>query len=157
MTCSINIFIILFITLIIGICTEAKIRKQFVDSPQEPQAKSVDLNLQVLIFIKRCKSQLWAVGLNNYKTQFPNCSLIEEIYSRHYPFGMLKTTQWLLQTLLLFSAMYFPYFEVHDISLVVFFTLQFSVLFTGFYIIAQFMKVKIIQNQLICLLSSFLI
>jgi len=40
------------------------------------------------------KSQLWAVGLNNYKTKFPNCSLIEEIYSRHYPFGMLKTTQW---------------------------------------------------------------
>uniref|UniRef100_A0A915N1K2 Uncharacterized protein n=2 Tax=Meloidogyne TaxID=189290 RepID=A0A915N1K2_MELJA len=46
MTRSMNIFIILFITLIIGICTEAKIRKQFVDSPQEPQAKSVDANLQ---------------------------------------------------------------------------------------------------------------
>ncbi|CAK5006633.1 unnamed protein product [Meloidogyne enterolobii] len=63
------------------------------------------------------KSQLWAVGLNNYKTKFPNCSLIEEIYSRHYPFGKLKTTQWLLQTLLLFSAMYFPYFASNRASI----------------------------------------
>nr|CAD2176797.1 unnamed protein product [Meloidogyne enterolobii] len=56
MTRSINIFIILFITLIIGICTEAKIRKQFVDSPQEPQAKSVDLNLHEQIKIQKPKS-----------------------------------------------------------------------------------------------------
>nr|CAD2200397.1 unnamed protein product [Meloidogyne enterolobii] len=81
----------------------------------------VNLLLIFNLYKKMRKSQLWAVGLNNYKTKFPNCSLIEEIYSRHYPFGMLKTTQWLLQTLVLFSAMFFPYFEVHNISVGCFF------------------------------------
>ncbi|CAK5011374.1 unnamed protein product [Meloidogyne enterolobii] len=75
----------------------------------------VNLLLIFNLYKKMRKSQFWAVGLNNYKTKFPNCSLIEEIYSRHYPFGMLKTSQWLLQTLLLFSAMYFPYFRLHYI------------------------------------------
>lgn len=56
----------------------------------------VNLLLIFNLYKKMRKSQLWAVGLNNYKTKFPNCSLIEEIYSRHYPFGMLKTTQWVV-------------------------------------------------------------
>ncbi|KAL7073017.1 hypothetical protein ACQ4LE_007679 [Meloidogyne hapla] len=37
-----RINIILFIILIIALYTHAKVRKQFVYSPQEPQAKSVD-------------------------------------------------------------------------------------------------------------------
>ncbi|CAK5006626.1 unnamed protein product [Meloidogyne enterolobii] len=81
----------------------------------------VNLLLIFNLYKKMRKSQFWAAGLNNYKTKFPNCSLIEKIYSHHYPFGMLKTSQWLLQTLLLFSAMYFPYFELHYISVGCFF------------------------------------
>ncbi|CAK5089714.1 unnamed protein product [Meloidogyne enterolobii] len=77
----------------------------------------VNLLLIFNLYKKMRKSQFWAAGLNNYKTKFPNCSLIEKIYSHHYPFGMLKTSQWLLQTLLLFSAMYFPYFASNRASI----------------------------------------
>uniref|UniRef100_A0A1I8BC91 Uncharacterized protein n=1 Tax=Meloidogyne hapla TaxID=6305 RepID=A0A1I8BC91_MELHA len=67
------------------------------------------------LYKKMRKSQLWASGLNNYKIQSPNCSLIEEKYSCHYPFGLLKNTQWLLPTILLFSAIYTPFFQSNNV------------------------------------------